>query len=360
MSWKEDDYSLSITTPYPFLRRIEVNFVINRGKTFIIAVGDWRMDIGLIPMVFIDGQGFVAERTDTEPALKLFLGKYGQFHLDKYFKGEIAAYSLSPGLIDYNVKSVVAKVFDDVAETYEQIIRENATQLHMRAISREILMKYYFAGAGILDLGAGVMLETGHLASTSKLTAVEGSFSLQELIRKQFEEGKPGKVDIYGSVQDLLEKGMEYDVIFSTFGYLELNNLKETLMEARKLLKPGGVFLAGFWNSKGLLDGLLSLVQGKKEYFLEKRNGMVPAGQSKYNLAAYAHRISDFKNVQGLKIREMRGICTIIPPYNYALSRRLSQRGLIRKLDNFLGKLPIVNNFSDHVIVVLTREGVSN
>ena len=354
-SWKESDYKISITTPYPFLRTVIVNFVSEKPKLYIIATGEWRKDLETIPMVKIDGVNFVAERIEEEFVIDLFRKKYGQAHIEKYFDGSLAAYALTHGTIKYDPDEVISGAFDESSEMYEETIHEDFTQLHMRAISSETLRRYYFDGAEILDIGAGVMFETRQFISTSRISALESSPYFRELILKQFNDEELKKVDVYSSFNELTVSDQKFDIIFSTFGYLELNNLERTLENVKDLLKFQGFFIGGFWNSKGLIDNLFSLIQGNKDYTSCKMKGLVPVGHSRYNLAAITHSIGEFEHVAGIKLQEASGICTIIPPYNYRLSQKLSRIKAFRKLDRFLGRFRFLANYSDFIVVVLKK-----
>ncbi len=354
-SWKENDYKISVTTPYPFLRTVEVNFVAEGPKLYIIATGEWRKDLKAIPMVKVRDESFIAEEIDEESAKRLFRKKYGQAHIEKYFQGSVTAYALSPGVVKYDPDQVISTSFDESSGLYERNIREDFTQLHMRAVSGEMLKKYYFKGAEILDIGAGVMFETRKYISTSRITAVENSPSFRELILKQFNEQQLKKLVVCSSLNEISATGQEFDIIFSTFGYLELNNMERTIGCVKELLNVNGLFIAGFWNSKGFIDNLLSFIQGDGSYVSCKMEGLVPVGHSRYSLAAFTHKLVDFEKISGVKIQEVSGVCTIIPPYNYRLSQKFSRSKTIRKIDSILGRIRFLATYSDFILVVLKK-----
>ena len=356
MSWKESDHSLNITTPYPFLRSVKVNFAMASGKLHIIATGEWHRDLELIPMAYVGNESYIAEKAETEYVLGLFQHKYGPRHIEKYFTGTVVAYSLTPGTVSYRPETVIAKIFDGSSDTYEMDIRKDSTQEYMRAISGATLQRHYFKDAELMDLGAGVMFETRRYISKSRLSAVEGSSSFQELIRGQFTADEKENLEIYNSLSDAAVSGRKYDIIFSTFGYLELNSLEQTLERAKGMLNNQGIFIGAFWNSKGFIDNVFSMIRGNTEYVSGKREGLVPVGLSRYSLAAYTHKLSDFADFDGFSLEEVRGACFIIPPYNYRLSQKLSKNAMFRKLDEFLGKIPAFAKYSDFIILVLRKK----
>lgn len=355
MSWNASDYSISITTPYPFMRTVKVNFVEEKGKLHFIATGEWRKELDMIPLVYIDNESFIVEKADSKYVLGLFGKKYGQAQLDRYFKGTLVAFSLSPGVFNYKPETVIVNISNDSSENYEQAITENSTQQYMRETSKEILEKYYFSGAELMDLGAGVMYETREYITKSRITAVESSPVLQEHILEQFTLKQLQNLEIYPYLDNAAVSGRKFDIIFSTFGYLELNSLKQTLEYVVDMLSPRGVFIAGFWNSNGFLDNLFSMIQGHSEYVSGKRKGLVPVGQSRYSLTSFTHILSDFSQLDKLKMLEFQGICTIIPPYNYKLSKRLSRSVLFRTIDRFLGRIRYFAGYSDFIVVVLGK-----
>lgn len=354
---KNRDFSAELVISGPFQRVVKVNFVVKDKKTVVMPTGRWINDLEIYPYATIDG---VKVKGSFEPAddyKELFKNKYGSEHFIRYFRDVERVVVLEPfnGDPSYN-NEVLGLIFDHVVEQYFEEINSNWIQKYMRKRTVEILQKYAKDGDKILDLGCGPASEVLEIGKHVVVTEVDVS---KDALRKSQEvhNGIRNTTE-WVLIGENCEISGNFDIIFSSYGYLNLENINRVADLLDKNLKDGGYFIGTFMNRYGFLDILLSLVQNRRNYIRERLGGRLTVNDSRYNSLSFPMTPTIFEKLNGMKKKHLRGVCAIIPPYNYG---RLVNFGnkirFLPFLDRILGETPVLWAGSDYILFVYQKVG---
>ncbi|MEM4089585.1 MAG: class I SAM-dependent methyltransferase [Thermoplasmatales archaeon] len=331
----------------PFRRTVEINFVKDGDSFIIIPTGSWAREISIYPYVRLDGAVLKASFDTLEKYGEMFRKKYGPEHFNRYFSKTNISIVLTPWKDQpgYTYEDL-GKIFDIANENYISNVSANWVQLYMRDESLKLLRRYVKNGDRILDLGCGPMSEALSLGSDISVTEVDVSeTALRE--SKKFRTKNVDHILFNGpeSISDV------YDVIFSSYGFLNVEKKENVMAIIERNLKSGGVFVGSFLNKFGAMDIFLNAVLGRLTYCRQRVAGILPVNFSRYNILSYP-REPNYLLDTGLVLKEeRRGVCLITPPYNFTgLVNAFGDGLIVRRLDSFLCGLPLAWFFSDYVL----------
>lgn len=121
-----------------------------------------------------------------------------------------------------------------------------------------------------LDVGCGILrggvhfipyLEPGHYYGIDKNRELL-NFGRKEMEKAGLQEQKPTLVQIEDFGFERLGQTFDYALAQSVFTHLPLNYITRCLVNVDRVLKPGGVFFATFFENRGGKQHLDSMVQG--------------------------------------------------------------------------------------------------
>lgn len=347
---------LELKTPYPFYRRVLLDYVTKEGRTFVIPTGEWIKELGKKP-VLLDSSGSSYDLLPVPISMvnSLFKEKYGIVHVLRYFENAPEAKELVPSKNAGENKYGLREYFNSVAGAYEDSITGNPVQLYMRNISTKVLSEYAGTGQKVLDLGCGIMLESIIIAEKVDLSCADVSDEMLKIARSRWSGGK--NVQFYETTQGLEGVPGVYSLIFCTYGLLELVRSSTLRNFLDNHLTSGGLFIGTFWNRFGMQDNMLALLKGNFSYLKEKLSGQLSGGLGRYPLYT---ELKDYRKVlpkDDYEIVETDGICVLTPPYNYL---RLSQnRRLIEALSNLdraVSGMGVFRSIGDYTLVVARKK----
>ncbi len=357
---RTDDYSTWLTIGGPFERKVEVNFVQKDGKMIVIPTGSWADDLRVYPFARVNTKTMKATFDSADSYIEIFKEKYGENHFSRYFSRSEDVIVLEPCDREpgYSYETL-GSLFDRITAQYSKEILSNWVQRYMREQSFGVLDRFVQDGNAILDLGCGPSSEVIKLDKRLEITEVDVSKVALDISR---EAHTPGMANIKWILlrkdNDILG---EYDIIFSSYGYLNIESPANVIRLLNNNLKLGGYFIGSFMNRYGLLDLLVSLLQRRWNYVKERTRGHLPAGSSRFNALSFPRSPNYLASLEGLKIEERRGICFVIPPYNYSrlvdAFERIGFTELLKSLDSHLGSFPILWSGSDYILFVCRKTG---
>lgn len=343
--------TIELYTPDPFLRKMRFDYVLESGIILIIPTGERTV---LLQQKFMKcgSEYYQCEIVSKSYVRDLFVSKYGIRHFSRYFSNSSYALKLIPTQMRPEVGKELEKIFDGMAPSYEMELMKNPVQRYMREVTSSLLRKYSKEGCSVLDLGCGPMIESLTLPDSILLTGADiSSGMLNEAMRRA--AGR-GNVKLVKTDMELSGTFSQYDIIYSTYGAMELLGHEKMKTFVTDHLKDGGVFIICFWNSLGLLDNLLALFAGKFSYVLQKIAGKVHPNQSRHQVYTKPSNPFNISAIFGAKVLERTGVCLIVPPYNYnRLITAITKLSFITRIDRFLGSCPLMWIFSDYVAVVM-------
>jgi ubiquinone/menaquinone biosynthesis C-methylase UbiE len=351
-SEEDEPGELQVITGGLFGRKITLNFVTVNDGFAVIPTGKWIEDIKIFPVVSINGKIYEAEFKDLYLFKEVFIRKYGMEHYLKYFSGAEEAVLFKPysGDGDYSYDAI-GRYFDHISQHYIKGIQENKVQTLMRQTVIELLSKTISDGNTVLDLGSGPNSEILQIDKNISVTEVDVSNKMIEISKKNNVNPKMNvKYLLMRSIDDI--EG-QYDIIFSTFGFLNIESIKNIRKIINEHLKKGGYFIGTYMNKFCLTDVLLSLLMGKFEYIRERISGKLSANFSRYGILSFPRGPGFLREIGLDSIILKNGMCIILPPYNYIrLNRWIEKFPLIYQLDRILSQLPLVSEYSDFIMFI--------
>ncbi|MEM3556096.1 MAG: methyltransferase domain-containing protein [Candidatus Micrarchaeia archaeon] len=132
--------------------------------------------------------------------------------------------------------------FDEIAE-----LRRGKDAPHHTVV--EAAERYFKKGAKVLDLGAGTGKYVTALAEKGiEVTPVDISRKAHEVIKEEkLERGVKGE-QMRADITKLPYRDGSFDgaIFFGTASFMKREKINEALSEIQRVLKPGGVLIAGF------------------------------------------------------------------------------------------------------------------
>ncbi len=351
-SRRNEDTEILVTTGGPFGRKVLVNFIKVGNSFIIIPTGSWIRDIEIFPYLQVNGEIFKVHFEEIGKYKESFISKYGDHHYNTYFSQCENAIVMEQydGKVSYGYETI-GRYFDSISGDYIEEVSSNKTQKMMRNRVMKILLKYVKDGDSVLDLGSGPDSEILHTGKKISVTEVDLSEKALELSKSFERKGQMAiKYVLMRNIDDI--KG-EYNVIFSTFGFLNLettDNVKKIIDEH---LKENGYFIGSYMNKFGITDLVIALILGRGDYIREKVSGYLSPNYSRYGLISYP-RGPDFLARIGIKtILMKKGIGSVLPPYNYKRLNNFIEKFIpVYRIDEILSSFPMMWAYSDFVIFI--------
>lgn len=356
MSWKEDE-AITITIPGNPGRKIKALFVEKDGQIAIIPTGKWIEPVIAANSAIVNGLRYTITLVEVESVIQGFINKYGKERINRYFSGSSNAILLSKvtKADRYDGVASTSRYFDFIAGKYESEVNGNPIQAYMRSITVEALRKHAKKGFRILDIGCGTMMETRQLAGECFVTGIDTSALMLDEARSSIDPENLDRVEFLKVGTELKQDVGNFDIIFSSFGYLESSNLEQFLDYAESHLSEGGRIIFTLWNRLGLMDILLSIATLKLGYLGRKLVSRGDITVSRYPLPVHP-RLPRNTSRKTLRMEEVSGICIILPPYNYiGLGRVLMNHDTFSRLDRMLSRLPLFRYLGDFSLLVMAR-----
>ncbi len=343
---------LHVVTGGLFRRKIILDFINVKNGFVVIPTGIWIEDIRILPIVSINGKIYEAEFTNLSSFREVFIRKYGMEHYLKYFSTAEEAVLFKPYSGNrYYSYEVIGRYFDYISQQYIKGIQENKVQTLLRQTVVEMLSKMITDGNTVLDLGSGPNSEILQIDKNISVTEVDVSEKMIEISKRMNVNTKIDvKYLLMRSINDIKGK---YDIIFSTFGFLNLEPIENIGKIINAHLKENGYFIGAYMNEFCLTDILLSLLTGRFRYIRERISGKMTANYSRYGIVSFPRGPNFLREIGLNSIILKNGMCTIIPPYNYIrLNRWLEKFPSIYRLDRALSQLPLVREYSDFIMFI--------
>ena len=353
-----NDQYLVLKLPDPYLSSLKANYIVKDQLIYLISTGDWGRKALNTGCAIIGEQLYSVSEVPISEIIKSFEEKYGKDHAERHkLKDGTGLCLKKTESCRHSRYEILEREFDHVASFYEDRIRSSTVQRYMRERTGQVLRKYIVRGTDVLEIGSGVLLETWDLQEEVNLTCAELSSRMIELSREKYLYRNMIPPEFIKTGSGVLETGKKFDLIFSSFGYIDLEDIRTIEETLNNNLRNGGVLILSYWNKIGLLDGFISALCGRTGYLKEKLRGEVSTEKSRFSTVSRPKKPGSFRNMMGFREIQREGICILIPPYNFSASEKISSSfpGILR-LDSMLGKIPLIRDFSDYIISVMVKE----
>lgn len=257
--------------------------------------------------------------------------------------------------------------FDGVARTYDRSNTENSVLYAMRARTRAALERLVPSGGRVLDLGCGPGTDIVYFAAKGyRVTAIDASAAMIEEARRKVHAACPAaEVDVRHieiDRLDTLDMTARFDAAYSSFGPLNcVADLSRAARAIASVIRPGGVLIASVIGRACPWEW--ALYAGRREWrraFVRFAREPVPVpleGRTVWTRYysprgfAVAFEQAGFERIWWRAL----GVLTP-PPYMSAFADRHPMLlGVLGRTDDVIASWPVVRNFGDHFLIVMSR-----
>jgi SAM-dependent methyltransferase len=263
--------------------------------------------------------------------------------------------------------SQTARAFDAVAAEYHRSNTENPILIGMRARAVATLTRHVAPGSHVMDLGCGP--GTDHAAMVQAGYRVTGIDVSEEMVREARSRaaaaGQTDSVEIlHHSIDDVAQLGPPaFDAAFSNFGALNcVSDLPRAASGLHRALKPGALLVASVIGRFCPWEVLVFAARGDlSRAFVRWRGGLVPvpmrAGTVWTQYVSPARFIRTFSD-SGFAYEKVQALALCVPPpYLEAFANRHpALLAHLFRLDDRIGRWPLVRAAGDHFLVVMRRD----
>ncbi|MHB8561340.1 MAG: class I SAM-dependent methyltransferase [Thermoplasmataceae archaeon] len=355
---RKSECFLELKLPEPYLSTYRANYVEEGDRFFIIVTGKWGGKLRNCGYAFVHGKVYIAKEEMIDAVINRFREKYGSVHLNSHQMDAGTGFILERS--DHVQRSrydILGIEFDQVSKDYDASIRSNPVEIYMRSRTSEVLSLLARDGMSILEIGCGTLVESSTIKSKVSLTCAEISNQMLSIAGERSRSIENIRLELLKVSSGNIRTDQKFDIIFTTYGYLDLEDMNTIEATLKENLKIGGLFIGAYWNRFGIIDIFLSILLGRFKYVREKLRGLVLPDFSRFSTATRPKKPLDFSRLSGFSDVQRKGVCTVIPPYNFLrLVRHLANKRMPFDLDRATSSLPIIKNFADYIIVVLRRE----
>jgi ubiquinone/menaquinone biosynthesis C-methylase UbiE len=253
------------------------------------------------------------------------------------------------------------EAFTAQSEVFDALYRPSLIVQYKRERVRLLLSRYLTKNSSVLELNAGTgddaiwLAQQGHTVLATDASA--------GMIGRQQEKFAASEVsDKLRSRQlsflDLAElEGEKFDVIFSNFGGLNCTDqLEKVLLDARQLLRPGGIICLTimppncFWEWLSAFRGNFSLA------FRRRKKGGTPAHVAGEWFTTYYYTPRFIRqHLQHFEHLTTEALCLAVPPeyLRHRIEKHLWLLKILQRKEQMIKSWPVLRNWGDYFVMVL-------
>jgi ubiquinone/menaquinone biosynthesis C-methylase UbiE len=257
--------------------------------------------------------------------------------------------------------------FDGIAQDYDRIFTHSLLGRAHRSLVHSVLRRHLRKGQRVLDLNCGTGEDAIYLASLGvPVLACDISVRMVEVARQKAE------CSGYGSIVELMVCANEqlanladrgpFDAILSNFGGLNCTaDLAQVASELSRLVRPGGRIFLCMINRSCAWEILWYATRGNwRKAFRRLSPGGTRASIGGTNLDVRYPSVSDMRRAFAplFRLESWSGIGVVLMPSGLAsgFQERKWLIDLLKRIDRWLGALPLFRGFADHILFEFVRE----
>ena len=257
----------------------------------------------------------------------------------------------------------VARAFDSIAPEFDTSFENDVTQ-RIRTIVYSTISSLAPPHSPLLDINCGTGIDATALSSLGyTVTGIDISSSMLEQARTRTPRtSRPAPEFHQCNFQDLsILSGRTFEVVLSNFGGLNCSDSVEQICrEVAGVTVSGGHFVAVVMPRACIWElaagfAKFNVGEGVRRF----RKEVYATGFGSHSFRVYYHPLRKFVKAASKWFDPVsaRGLCVVSPPPHASGFRSSFSKlsGVLRRVDNILGRLPVLRGMGDHYLVVLRR-----
>jgi SAM-dependent methyltransferase len=257
------------------------------------------------------------------------------------------------------------RAFDSVAADYDGPKGNNALIQRMRATVLGALAGACPPGARLLDLGCGTGIDAVELGRRGyQVLATDWSPQMAERTRdRAARAGLSERVAaMHLGIQQIDRlRGEQFDGIYSNFGPLNcVPDLAAASCSCAALLRPGGKLVFSVIGRICPWEFGYYMLRGRPARAMVRgARGATPVSMNKHTIWAFYYTPREFYRAfaREFALSRLQALSLFLPPpYLIGLYERAPRLcSLLGRLDDRLGRLPLLRDMGDHFLIVMTK-----
>jgi ubiquinone/menaquinone biosynthesis C-methylase UbiE len=257
--------------------------------------------------------------------------------------------------------------FDGIAQDYDRIFTHTLLGRAHRSLVHRVLRRHLRRGQRVLDLNCGTGEDAIYLASLGvSVLACDISARMVEVARQKAERSGYGSnvelmVCANEHLADLADRGL-FDAILSNFGGLNCTaDLPQVASELSRLVRPGGKVFLCMISRICAWEILWYATRGNgRKAFRRLSPSGTRASIGGTSLDVRYPSVSEMRRAFAplFRLESWRGIGVVLMPSWLAsgFQEREWFIDLLKRIDRWLGALPLFRGFADHILFQFVRE----
>ncbi|HUI11261.1 MAG TPA: methyltransferase domain-containing protein [Bacteroidota bacterium] len=256
------------------------------------------------------------------------------------------------------------KAFDAAAPAYDAAYEHLPGIRRIRSITRRIYLENFTPGSRILELNCGTGNDAVFLAQQGMhvlATDISPGMMAQAEKKLPLAGATKGSVRLkvmpFEGIPDL--SGEVFDGACSNFGGLNCTErLEEVSRDLAELIRPAGTFIATVMPPFCLWETAAFLARLRwKQAFRRMSRGGIVADLHGGHVRTYYFGPGAFRRAFSEHFDHVRtlGLAILMPPPNFTRLGGLTD--FMGRVDDIVGRIPLVRAIGDHYTIVLRRKG---
>ncbi len=256
--------------------------------------------------------------------------------------------------------------FSEVANGYDVSFTRLPSVGLLRERIHDLTQRFFPPAGTVLDLACGTGEDAVLLAERGfQVVGMDRSYGMLDEAAAKSCSVVPRPLFVQMDASSLAAfRDSAFDAMLSNFGGLScIPDLRATLRECHRLLRPGGTAVLCLLGAHSLWEGTAFAVRGAWRGALRRRTGApVPVRVGTGTVDTWYHSIRSLRRSAGdlFEVVTIAGLNVVAPPPS---SRSFVQRypkltGLLFSLDRRVQSLPLVRALGDHTVLVLRRRSL--
>lgn len=256
-------------------------------------------------------------------------------------------------------------IFDSSAHNYDVDFTQTPIGIMQRNRVYKYLLPLLSSQTKLLEINCGTGHDAINLApKVSSVLATDLSQSMIEVAKKKAIAAKVNNVNFNCSDINFLHKGLDgsFDLLLSNFGGLNClpeNELKAFSTNIAPYISNNGRLVLVIMPKKCWIENLWFLLKRDPRYKRRQTSSGLETTINTNTFLTYYYSPTEIEEIfiHDFKVEKIRPIGFFIPPsyLNSLFNKRKWLLQLLSLLENVVGGIPSLSNYSDHFLIVLKK-----